>query len=141
MDKEEGMSDNKQIDEGSAPSNGQQSSTTRRRFNTGAAAGAAVLLTLGNRGAWGSHGFYNSGSNDKSRVKVKTACISQQVWASYANGDPSFDPNGKFKAEVSKFEGFLEKYDGRTIDRFTDGTKTCAKVEVSTTSGSGGWRR
>ncbi len=62
-------------DQDTAPlETGGASDQSRRQFTRSAVVGSAVLLTLGNRGAWGAAGA--SRGNNK-------LCISQQTWDSF----------------------------------------------------------
>ncbi len=60
---------------GEAPSAANRS---RRHFARSAVAGGAVLLTLGNRGAWGVSGTAKPGNQ---------LCISQNTWESFVSAD------------------------------------------------------
>jgi hypothetical protein len=122
-----------------------KSSTTRRKFSVGAAAGAGVLLTLGNRVAWGRGHNTDSEWETKTKTKTKTkkACISERVWESYVNDtNTSFDPKGKHSKEVSKFQEF---FDRGVTGSGTKGDKFCAIKEVEVTfqktRRGGSWRR
>ena len=120
-----------------------KSSTTRRKFSAGAAAGAGVLLTLGNRVAWGTAENVDWVTKTKTKTKTKKACISERVWESYINEtNASFDPKGKHSKEVSKFQAF---FDNGVTGSETNGTKFCAiKEEVITyekTKKGGPWER
>lgn len=69
---------------------------SRRRFTRSAAVGSAVLLTLGNRAAWGT--FNHGGGHNK-------LCISQRTWDSYTAGTASIAPHAHFE-EAREFEAY-----------------------------------
>ncbi|WP_157976442.1 hypothetical protein [Parahaliea mediterranea] len=89
---------------GAAPASAAQGQS-RRRFTRSAAIGGAVVLTLGNRVAWGGGDRHGDGG--------KKVCVSQHVWDSYVNGDGSASsaPTDEQRREVEKFKKYLEKSD------------------------------
>ena len=117
--------------------------STRRRFGARAALGAAVLLTVGNRAAWGRFGEFSGGEkggkggNGKPGQKYEKACISQRTWDSYAKGNPSHGPGGKkgkFSKEIEAFQDFCSE-GSYTLYRKDEGLlgnkEYCAVREVS----------
>lgn len=74
----------------------EQQSQSRRDFARRAAVGGAVLLTLGNRAAWGA--------------KKEKICISQEGWESYVSGNFQLSEaavDGHYD-EVLKFADYVE---------------------------------
>lgn len=120
------MSSEDQTEQGSKQPGVSVSTATRRRFNQGAATGAAVLLTLGNQVAWGDGG--------KMCVKVKTKtkgkCISAQVWNSL--GGSYHKAGKKHDDQRAAFNNFLNQNDLSRNDVFEVGSppQACATVEV-----------
>lgn len=87
-----------------------QGGSTRRRFGKHAL-GAAVILTVANRVAWGTVDGFSSrkGGGDKEYEK---ACISQRTWDSYKKGSASQGPGGnKFSKEIQNFQSFVNQGD------------------------------
>ncbi|MCB1667784.1 MAG: hypothetical protein R3E73_03670 [Porticoccaceae bacterium] len=80
-----------------------ESRKSRRRFIRSAAVGSAVLLTLGNRAAWGSQSYGQNWGWKKSAKKESfdKLCLSATVYESWRNGDPSSVAH--HKKEVDKF--------------------------------------
>lgn len=128
MDKDNNMPNANDTD---TSTNTPKSSTTRRKFSAGAAVGAGVLLTLGNRVAWGTGTNHDWVTKTKTKTETKKACISARVWESYGT-NASFDPNGKHSKEVSKFQTFMES---GVTDSGTKGDKFCAVKETEVTFG------
>jgi len=80
---------------------------SRRKFARNAAVGSAVLLTLGNRVAWGT-GNRNNNQN---------VCISQLAWESYvAGGRGSSAPADGLDGEIERFEQYLAEGKAPTLD-------------------------
>ena len=80
------------------PADDEGKGISRRKFTRNALVGSAVLLTLGNRAAWG----------DPLNVS-----ISANLWASYVNGgqninNASYSPEQK--SDILQFESCLEDY-------------------------------
>ncbi len=111
---------------------GQDNSTTppkhgqsRRKFTRNVTVGSAVLLSLGNRAAWGSYGggshFLGKGKKGGKIV----ACVSQQVWASFYKGAASMAPNTKHSKEIKKFAKYYGKRGSKTFEK---GRQICVKV-------------
>lgn len=69
----------------------------RRKFVRSAVTGSAVLLTLGNRSAWGTFGGGYSNGGGKGKI-----CISTNAMISYRTGNPS---------SVGRHEKYLEEYE------------------------------
>ena len=76
-----------------ASTDAEDKGTSRRKFTRNALVGSAVLLTLGNRSAWGAD--------------VVKACISTNVLVSYANGQAS---------AVARHEQEFQEYDAFHTD-------------------------
>lgn len=90
MDKNQENLDSPRTEPDSVLAADKSAMATRRKFAQGAAS-AAVLLSLGNRAAWGQQ---------------DTLCISEQVWTSYTTaGNLSFDPT-KHDDDVTAFENY-----------------------------------
>ena len=67
---------------------------SRRKFTRNVLVGSAVLLTLGNRAAWGA----------------SSACISPNVWASYTEGGtPLASFNPEQQADIIEYESHLSQ--------------------------------
>lgn len=97
------MSSEEHTESGSEQRGEGKSGATRRRFNQGAATGAAVLLTLGNQVAWGK-----GETCYKTKTKVKSKCISAQVWASVGG---SYHKKGKkHDSQREAFQTFLDTH-------------------------------
>jgi len=97
-----------------------KSGQSRRQFARSAAVGSAVMLTLGNRAAWGQ-----GGPSDK-------VCVSQATFASYT--EPGFivsaSANEQRRAdydEVEAFQQFAERT-GQTPQ--VEGDKMCVQRAV-----------
>lgn len=106
--------------------------TSRRRFGK-QALGAAVLLSIANRGAWGSAYGYGRGSyDDESGDKeYDVACISKATWHSYKN-NPSYShgPGDDATKEVEAFETFKsEGVDERFVSNRKGYKEICLKRE------------
>ena len=88
------------------PPAGEMHGQSRRRFTRSAAIGGAVVLTLGNRVAWGGGDHHNDGG--------KKVCVSQHVWDSFVNGGGSASsaPTDDQLDEVKKFKKYLKKSGG-----------------------------
>lgn len=114
--------------------------TSRRKFNHGVV-GSAVLLTLGNRVAWGRNHFGGNGggfTKKKTTYDKKVKCISYRVWESYQTGNPShIAKGGKHYKEIQKFERFRLQAD-RVFERpggSGEGRQICAVKRVSQDNG------
>ena len=115
--------------DGNSPAQGV---STRRRFGKHAL-GAAVILTVANRVAWGTVDGFSSrkGGGD---TEYEKACISQRTWDSYKKGSASQGPGGnKFSKEIEAFQSFTNQGDYELYE--TSGTvlgdkEYCAVREV-----------
>ncbi|MEM1155696.1 MAG: hypothetical protein AAGI44_16285 [Pseudomonadota bacterium] len=116
--------------------------TSRRRFGKHAL-GAAVLLSIANRGAWGSSNGYGGGKydDDGKGKEYETKCISKATWASHRSGNSSHSPTDKATKEVEDFKRFLEKGDVKdTFVKRRGGYKEfCAKREKDGGNDNYGW--
>jgi len=124
MDKEQDMSSEEHTEQGSGQLGEGTSTTTRRKFNKGAATGAAVLLTLGNQVSWG-HGEVCW----ETKTKRKSKCISAQVWASVGG---SYHGKGKkHDKQRAAFQEFLDtNYPVDDVFDVGNPPQTCAIKDV-----------
>lgn len=91
---------------------------SRRQFSRSAAVGGAVLLTLGNRAAWGGGGHYG-----KDRDGDKT-CISKAAWNSLQHA--SYAPSDKQKEEARQFQEYAQKTH-QFPEESRDGQSVCVR--------------
>ena len=68
------------------------SDASRRKFTRGALVGGAVLVSLGNRAAWGA------------KPNGNPVCVSKATWDSFHGGAPSISPNTVEKVEALEKE-------------------------------------
>jgi hypothetical protein len=132
MDKEQGIPGDESNQEGSRLPEQTKPMATRRRFNQGAATGAAVLLTLGNQVTWGQSGgmCLNKKGIDKTKTKVKMKCISTQVWTS--NGGSFHKKGKKHDAQREAFQAFLDSGGIIDLEPPANPNDTCA-IKTTTT--------
>jgi hypothetical protein len=79
---------------GGETTNSGETTATRRKFNRNAAVGSAVLLTLGNRVAWGTE-----------QVVTEKECVSAATFASLGNASVG----AAHASEIADFKNF--RYD------------------------------
>lgn len=125
MDKKENHIDS----DTSAVQEAGQQGQSRRRFIRTAAIGSAVVLTLGNRAAWGSnnYGGKNWGFKKDGKKSFESICLSASVYESWRKGDPSSVAH--HEKEVDKFSKYWNsgKYK-RFVDGYGEDKKYCVKV-------------
>lgn len=96
---------------GPAAPGSQPATQSRRRFTRGAVVGSAVLLSLGNRAAWGTYSYYGGYGHKGGKGKKDKVCVSQHMLNSFVmgKGNPSAAPNDKQAEELEKFAKYYRR--------------------------------
>jgi hypothetical protein len=91
MDNDHQISSDKRVEPGGDTTSSGETTATRRKFNRNAAVGSAVLLTLGNRVAWGTE-----------QVVTDQECVSAATFASLGNASVG----AAHASEIADFKNF-----------------------------------